>query len=164
MAATYTPIATTTLGSATTSYSFTSIPTTYTDLILITQLKNATTTANIQIQVGNGSADTGTNYSFTNMYGLGSSSGSGAASNQNSTIIGTTFTEYGTQIVNFQNYSNTTTYKTILSRSGQGGNNTTAWVNLWRSVSAINYMTIYLASGIQMSAGSTLTLYGIKAA
>jgi hypothetical protein len=69
MASTYTPIATTTLGSAATSYTFTSIPTTYTDLILIVNAKNASTGSYPKMQVGNGSVDTGNNYSRTYLTG-----------------------------------------------------------------------------------------------
>lgn len=158
---TYTPIATNTLSSTATSYTFSSIPSTYTDLILILNQKNTATTANVQLQYN---SDTGTNYSWTNLYGLGTSYGSGRDSNSAYSIIGTSFTGFGNHTIQLQNYSNTTTYKTILSRSGQGDNNVTVWANLWRSTSAINSIKIYLAGGNSFDVGSTFTLYGIAAA
>ena len=75
-AQTYTPIATTTLASNTASYTFSSIPQTYTDLIL--EATGATdytagTSWPFYIQVGNGLVDIGSNYSDTMLYGNGSS-------------------------------------------------------------------------------------------
>ncbi len=60
------------------------------------------------------------------------------------------------------NYSNTTTYKTFISRSGNGtGGFANSTVNLWRSTAAIT--TVYLfAAGGSLDAGTTATLYGIK--
>ena len=75
---TYTPIATTTLGSAATSYTFTSIPSTYTDLVLVGNLSSSSNT-NISIRIY---SDSGTNYSntyLTGVNGTGASSASGGA-------------------------------------------------------------------------------------
>ena len=71
---TYTPIATTTLGSAASSYTFSSIPGTYTDLVLVVSGKystGTTGTTTVQIQVGNTSLDTGANYSIVYLNGSG---------------------------------------------------------------------------------------------
>jgi hypothetical protein len=65
------------------------------------------------------------------------------------------------------NYSNATTYKSILIRSRGTRDNdstdTTAIVGLWSSTSAINIIKIFPASG-NILAGSTFTLYGIASA
>jgi hypothetical protein len=58
------------------------------------------------------------------------------------------------------NYSNTTTYKTILERANQPQAVTNSIVGLWRSTSAISTITMTTSSGT-VSAGSTFTLYGI---
>ena len=70
MTATYDPIATTTLGSAASTITFSSIPNTFTDLrlVLFGVTLNATGTYN-QIRFNN---DTGTNYSWTQLLGNGS--------------------------------------------------------------------------------------------
>ena len=161
MTATYEPIATTTLVSASSSVSFSSISSTYTDLILTI---DGTVNSNCGIQMRfNG--DTGENYSFTRMTGDGSS-----ASSDRSVPI--TFMELGyyvtttrnMNIVQIMNYSNSTTYKTVLNRANAQSVNigAQAYVELWRSTSAINSITIN-ASG-NLASGSTLTLYGIEAA
>lgn len=164
---TYTPLATYTVTSAQSSYTFTSIPSTYTDLVLVV---NGATAAgsNLNLRVGNGSIDSGSNYSYTLINGNGSTATSVRYSNQpqiqpsnEDAYWNSTFA--GVMIINFQNYSNTTTYKTILSRANHASLGTAATVGLWRSTSAINQ--IYFAGASQnLSASTTLTLYGIQAA
>lgn len=166
MASTYTPIATTTLGSATNSYTFTSIPSTYTDLILVMQTKVTAGSYQNNIQVGNGSIDTGTNYSTTLLNADGSTAYSTRGSNQTSTGG---YADYNTtadgqmSVFHFMNYANTSVYKTMLSRGSNANTGLTATVALWRSTSAINQIKVF-ASGSTYTAGSTFTLYGIAAA
>jgi hypothetical protein len=119
----------------------------------------------IYMRVGNGSVDTGTNYSFTFLFGTGSSVTTGRASNRNEAIIArTTNSLIGNGITHLMNYSNTTTHKTILSRGNTANGITIAMVNLWRSTSAINVITMLDEQGGNFIAGSTFTLYGIAAA
>jgi hypothetical protein len=163
---TYTPIATTTLGSAQSSYTFTSIPSTYTDLVLVANIK-ASTAANAYIRVGNGSIDSGTNYGYTNLSGDGSTATSARSSN-NSLIAATTTggsldNRIGTVLISFQNYSNSSTFKTALVRFSSAGVETVATVGTWRSTSAINQIQI-LSLSPNYDIGSTFTLYGIAAA
>jgi hypothetical protein len=164
---TYTPIATYTSGSAFSNYTFTSIPSTYTDLILVGNFGTTSGGANIALQVGNGSIDTGSNYSFTFMAGDGSSASSGRASNQAQIYID--YSAYAsnsisaTYIWQIQNYSNTTTNKTVLGRANTPSVGTNACVGLWRSTSAIDRIKIDPQSTTFL-ANSTFTLYGIQAA
>jgi hypothetical protein len=161
---TYTPIATTTLGSTTTDYTFTSIPSTYTDLVLVIN-GNTSVNNDIFIQVGNGSVDTGANYSYTFMYGDGSSAASARVTGSSNMATGGIYSSgaVGTVIAQFQNYSNTTTFKTMLSRSNSSSY-VQARVNLWRSTSAINQIKLFGQSGMTFNSGSTFTLYGIASA
>jgi hypothetical protein len=166
MPATYDCIATTTLGSAQSSVTFSSISGSYTDLVLIANFALSSSSQDVRLQVGNGSIDTGTNYSGTYLTGNGSS----AASSKNSGsdfISGYRVTGGGTgnqtAIYQFQNYSNTTTNKTILDRINDASVEVVAGVGLWRSTSAINTIKLYPSSSNFVS-GSTFTLYGIKAA
>ena len=163
---TYTPIATQTLSSAAASVTFSSIPQGYTDLVLVT---NATSTSggsqSISIKVGNGSVDTGSNYSVTFLYGTGSSAASGRYSNVNYLYTGRVDNaNIATGITHFQNYSNTTTYKTVISRGSNASAISIALVNLWRSTSPINIMELGIDGGYSFASGSTFTLYGILAA
>ena len=160
MATTYEPIATTTLGSASNSVSFSSISGSYTDLVLIVYTKSATTD-NLAIQVN---GDTGTNYSNTYISGNGSTAISGRNTSVSQAYITGTGTSFGTSIINFQNYANTTTYKTSLLRHNFGGTMLQQWVGLWRSTAAINRIDIIGSGSATFATGSTFTLYGIAAA
>ena len=163
---TYTPIATQTLPSNQTTVTFTSIPSTYTDLILVMNAKDDTLT-NSEIRFN---SDSGTNYSITALYGNGSSAASARESNtaQGSidfnAYIDTTGFNYN-NIIQVMNYSNTTTYKTYLARANNATQGVDAIVGLWRSTAAINRIDILTTTGTRnFIAGSTCTLYGIAAA
>jgi hypothetical protein len=171
MASTYEKIATTTLGSATASVTFSSISGSYTDLVLISSIKSSSNGENLEWQIGNGSVDTGSNYSRTVIDGDGTTARSTRASStiycQSGWYVTPSATNFSVSIINFQNYSNTTTYKTMLSRlSSIDGTYTGTCedVNLWRSTSAINTIKIFLSGSATYATGSTFTLYGIKAA
>jgi len=154
---TYTPLATTTLGSASATVTFSSISSAYTDLVMIIQ---ATTAAgNAMTYQLNGDSTT-TNYSVTGVYGDGSSAGSYRSSNN--TLSGASAAP-NVAILNFQNYSNTTTYKTLLSRGNEINNDSRAVVSLWRNTAAVNQIVMGINGGTY-AAGSTFTLYGIAAA
>lgn len=160
---TYTPIATTTASGSTTSVTFSSIPSTYTDLVIICNVQNAAGGDNgLRMQVN---SDTATNYSTTYLYGDGTSAASGRQTSVSGAQFGrSSSANMTTSIGQIQNYSNTTTYKTIVGR----GNNSSAlvWaaVSLWRSTSAISSVTIYNETSATISSSSTFTLYGIQAA
>lgn len=157
---TYVALATTTLSSSQGLVSFTSIPQGYTDLRLV---YNGTGSATVPFALQFNS-DTGSNYSYTILYGSGSSAASTRGSNQTEGYLGNVWTDQNTIIVDIMNYSNTTTYKTQISRANSAGNRVAAWVNLWRSTAAITRIDITATGGGSYQTGSTFTLYGIAAA
>jgi hypothetical protein len=169
MASTYEAIATNTLGSTTASVTFSSIPATYTDLILVSSIVTPSgggNTSAYKLQVGNGSVDTGSNYSFTRIYGDGSSAVSDRLSS--TTDLAGAFS-FGSStnpniITQFSNYANTSVNKTTLTRLNTASAFVVAFVSLWRSTSAINTITISNGILTGFAAGSTFTLYGIKSA
>lgn len=163
--ATYEPIATTTLGSATATITFSSISQSYTDLIIITNTGNGSADSAINVQVGNGSADTGSNYSTSFLYGNGSTAISGRTTNATQMLASRTVSPLITNgSIIFHNYSNTTTYKTMLSRGNATTELVVFYAGLWRSTSAINYIKLTDQNGHNFSIGSTFTLYGIAKA
>ena len=167
MATTYSPIATTTLGSDTATITFSSISGSFTDLIVIINSRSASTTRGVSFQFNN---DTGSNYSVTRLRGDGSTASSNRASNQTYLEIGDqnistdTAGNLGNVIVHIQNYSNSTTYKTTLSRANVADNTVRAIVGLWRSTNAITEIDIISSGGNNFVTGSTFTLYGIASA
>lgn len=167
MPATYEKIATNTLGSAAASVTFSSISSAYTDLVMIGAISGVSATIDAWVRVGNGSVDTGSNYSWTVLSGNGTTAGSGRGSNTAKVYWDflTSITNVSQHaIMNFMNYSNTTTNKTFSIRGTSASQESNATFGLWRSTSAINTIQIGLDSTATFSAGSTFTLYGIKAA
>lgn len=169
--ATYEPIATTTLGSAAASITFSSIPGTYTDLrvVYILRTDRANTVDGGKLQFN---SDTATNYSNTYISGDGTSALSNRASTVNSIdivqSIGNNATSgiFGLTTVDIFSYAGST-FKTCLittSTDQNGSGRTNAIVGLWRSTSAITTITLTPSTGPNWLAGCTATLYGIKAA
>ena len=158
MASTYEKIATTTLGSSQGTVTFSSIPATYTDLIII--LNTTGTGSGVKSLQFN--SDTSSNYSCTVLYGDGSAAGSARYSVGYIDIFNST-TAQNANIIQINNYSNSTTYKTYLSRQNTAAVSVEAIVGLWRSTSAINAVSL-VASTNNWASGSIFTIYGIKAA
>jgi hypothetical protein len=156
--ATYEPIATTTLGSAQATVTFSSISGSYTDLVLVISAVAGGGSVRVELN-----ADSATNYSRTFLVGDGSSATSGRSSNASLFYLTAGTSNPSATIAHFMNYSNTTTFKTIISRGNDANSATIANVNLWRSTSAINSIKLTAETG-NISTGSTFTLYGIAAA
>lgn len=168
MASTYTPIATyTTSNNTTTQINFSSFSG-YTDLVLVQALPNDPNGtygySNYRFN-----SDTGTNYSSTYGYNYNGVT-AGRQANVAYLLNGTSsYMSNCLIITQIQNYSNTSTYKPILTRAlfsaNSGGTVQEEWMSTgqWRSNSAITSIQVYTgATGY--STGSTFTLYGILAA
>ena len=161
MPATYEPIATYTTPSTTASYTFSSIPGTYTDIVLVA---NGSSTAGTNGQIRfNG--DTASNYSDTYLYGSAGAAYSSRDTSATAGYIGNFYSgDDAQQIVHINSYANTTTYKSYVSIGGNANNVPIASnVGLWRSTAAITSITV-LNPTSTFKAGCVFTLYGIKAA
>jgi hypothetical protein len=158
---TYEPIATYTAPSTISDYTFTSIPSTYTDLIVVINGTMNTSENSLAMRFN---GDTTTNYSTTAVYGTGASAASLRFTSDNKMYVGRMgSTNNSTSIFQIQNYSNTTTNKTVLSR-GNSPSIVMATVALWRSTAAITSIYIADYGANSFLSGTTFTLYGIKAA
>lgn len=165
MPETYEPIATSSPTTNPTTIVFSSIPNTYTDLVLVTTTK-ASSGVDLWIRLN---SDTGTNYSYFVLTGDGSAASVARASNSSSGLL----TDYSgapgsnnnnITITHFMNYSNTTTYKTVLSRANNAAGGVDLVSTLWRSTAAIDSLTLRFTTAATFSSGTVATLYGIKAA
>jgi hypothetical protein len=167
MATTYEKIATTTLSSAAASIDFSSIPSTYTDLI-ISFVVNTTSTSATAVRMYYNLSTTAV-YSYTKLIGDGSAASSQSSTSQalivlanNATTSTTVPTFYQVNIFNYAG----STYKTALSvasadKNGTGATEST--VSLWSNTTAINAIRLNV-SGNTFGIGSTATLYGVKSA
>jgi hypothetical protein len=160
-AATYVPIATQDMaGIATVTFSSLG---SYTDIVIVGA--NLTRgTANSTFFRLNG--DTASNYSWTKLAGNGSAASASTSTAQNTGILANATGGLGSTVptmfvAHLMNYANATTYKTLLSRDTDANATTEAFVNLWRSTSAITSITVY--TGGNFTTGN-VTLYGILGA
>jgi hypothetical protein len=155
-----------TVTSSVSAVTFTTIPQGYTDLVVVFNGTLASINGNIQMQFN---SDTGTNYSITNLFGNGSVAVSQRAANLNyiylSYGLGIASATNSTILININNYSNSTTYKTTISKMVNGSNDGAGGVEqivgLWRNTSAISSITLTGSSNINV--GSTFSLYGVAA-
>jgi hypothetical protein len=164
---TYTPIATQTLSSTATTVTFSSIPATYTDLVVVASVK---TGANTYQPILRFNTDTGSNYSSTVVAGSGSAATSNRHTNQNGIYanpgpgVGTAG-NFWPWIIQIQNYANTNVNKTCLHRFNNSDSYVVAGVGLWRNTAAITTVSLTAESGSNdFQSGSTFSLYGILAA
>jgi hypothetical protein len=161
---TYTPLATVTLGTTAASVTFSSIPATYRDLILIA---NPTTNVNGAYPLIRANSDSGSNYFRVWMRGLGASLDSAPTSNMTSFDIGNVLSSTpATFVLQFMDYSATDKHKTLLLRAdttyvGTDGA-TMAAAQRYASTSAITSLQFTLSAGLYAS-GSTFSLYGVIA-
>lgn len=165
MPITYTPIATqTTTSTSTTTITFSAIPSTYTDLVAVF---NGATVVGIYDVLTSFNSDTGTNYSITGLRGNGTNVTTNRVSNTNYiypdyySAVTTGFD--ANFIMHINNYSNTSTYKTALTRASTNSRYSAMAINTWRSTAAINRID-FMIGGSTYAAGSSISLYGIKAA
>jgi hypothetical protein len=168
---TYVAIQSYTLAASQATISFTSIPSTYTDLVLVASAKSLIAGATDSFGIAVNGVTSAT-YSRTYLEGSGTAVTSGRQTSQirivSDYVMGTAGNDYGVYTWNFMNYSNTTTYKTVLYRgsntSNTGGFNVQATVYLVPTTSAISSLTIATMNGPDWAIGSTFNLYGIAAA
>jgi hypothetical protein len=162
--ATYKPLQSIVLTATTASVTFSDIEPNYTDLVLV--VNNLTTTVAGQSIYMEFNGDSTAVYSETWLNGNGSSATSVRRTADIRGFLGgygagTSTTNPAMAIGHIMNYANTTTFKTALARYSLGSVETNTLVNLWRSTAAINSIRVF--TGSTMLAGSTFSLYGIKA-
>ena len=164
MPATYEPIATTTLGSNASTITLSSIPSTFTDLKLIFVGGNNDTPW-MELKFNN----TTSTYSDTEMYSTGAATASARQSGATSMRIAYPLNSTNPSMVELDvfQYTNTSYYKTVLSRASNdlnGSGNSWVSVGLWSSTAAINRIDLLAPGANLFYAGARVTLYGIKAA
>jgi hypothetical protein len=168
MANTYSLIEAKTLGSSTASVTFTSIPQTYTDLLLSISSRNDDIYNEVHFRFN---SDTGNNYSGRNLYGNGStatsSSTSSISSLQNLTVqsvSGQTANTFGNIQLYIPNYLSSN-QKSISADGVQENNATSAQAmlgaGLWANTAAITSIQAFPSVGSFVQY-SNFYLYGIK--
>ena len=149
------PLATVTLGSSASSVTFSSIPATYRDLVVVIEGGSSGTVVQL-IYFNN---DTGANYSSVRMFGNGSTAGSEAVS---SPRIGNSYSSSTLTKVQIMDYSATDKHKTYLARNDRAASIVIAEAGRWANTSAITSVKVQPTTGTYNS-GTTVNLYGVIA-
>lgn len=163
MPKTYTPIARQSVNNTSTgTITFSSIPSTYTDLVIVSNL-GMVTAARLYLRFNGITTNT---YSDRYMTGTGAAY-AGTDTNQNAMTVGGAWNGFSTSldasnVINIMDYKNTTTFKTLIARTANnktGSGSVDALSGLWSNTSAIT--SVSLIGGSNFLFGSTFTLYGI---
>ena len=166
MANTFTLIASYTIPSATTAYTFSSIPGTYTDLVLYASVRESRTGQNwngINLTL-NGTGKT----AVRNLYGTGSATSSTSTDNYEAgggTTDSATANTFSNNSIYIPNYTSSVN-KSISVDSVTETNATAALATLTTSTyavtTAVTSITLTAEGGYNLNAGSTFYLYGVK--
>jgi hypothetical protein len=159
-------IQTTTLASVATAINFTSIPQTFTDLV-ITLATRSTGVGTPPNPIGF-AFNSGSNFSYRALQGRGSTSPTsfngtsqygGNAPNSNDTA-----NTFGSINIYVPNYTSAVG-KSYSIESVTENNATLVYLDivagLWNDTSAINTVSLYIGNGLSMAIGTTASLYGI---
>jgi hypothetical protein len=173
MANTFLKIASVTVGSGgAASMDFTSIPSTYTDLMVKISARGTRSNSGSQVVSLRFNSDSGANYSYRRLYGDGSA---GAADGSTGDSYGTagyvsktfdTASTFGSCEIYVPNYAGST-QKSYSSDGVEETNATLSYASLvagtWSGTSAITSIALYASNGsFNWEQNSTATLYGIK--
>ena len=171
MANTYTLIASNTLSSAAAAVTFSSIPATYTDLVIRFAIRDTYSAAANAAQARVTHNGTTANYSWTELNGTGASAASGRLSNQayyetdaGSPTNANTANTFSSAELYIPSYTASQNKPVSVFSVGEN-NTTTAYMSvraaLWRNTDAITSITL-TANISTFVAGSSFFLYGIK--
>jgi hypothetical protein len=170
MANTYVLISSNVLGSSATSVTFSSIPSTYTDLVVLWSVRSDSSAVSDTMKLRINSDSAG-NYSWVYLLGNGSAGSSSENSALNYISLGAadaataTTNTFANGELYIPNYLSST--KKQMSTINVQENNTTSaqiWslASLWEGTAAITSLQLFPTTGPNFIAGSSFYLYGIK--
>ena len=168
---TYTPLATVTVATSASSITFSNIPATYRDLILVTSTRISSGGAGVRLQFN---GDTGSNYNTVMARGGTSPvnvSSQVLSSQTNVFVLGQGWTSSGASpspaITQIMDYSATDKHKTVLNR-GQAFESTGGETEIemtatrWGNTAAINAIAVFPTAST-FNVNTTVSLYGVIA-
>jgi hypothetical protein len=164
---TYSLIASSTVGSGgVADITFSSIPSTYTDLCLKVSLRSAAASVNPGLIIKFNGSSTG--FTGKNIYGTGSATGSYSdTSGEIGVLAGNNATSsiFGNAEIYIPNYAGSTN-KSFSVDSVNENNATSAstflYASLWSNTAAITSITLFSGGSVNLLEYSTAYLYGVK--
>lgn len=168
----YQRIATKLMDGTTSDINFTNIPQIYQDLFIVVYGRSDYAANDVLIQSYINGDFTSTIYSQTRLEGDGASAYSTRTANTGAVACGyipagsSTAGIFGSITYHILNYTNTSTYKTTLTRAASdrnGAGRTSLYVNTYRSTAAITSVGVATYGIGNYVSGSRVSLYGIRA-
>ena len=165
----YASIATTTLSSAASTITFSSIPSTYTHLQIRGIARSNGAADNTVIQFN---GDTASNYATHYVIGDGATASAGAGTSRANFYVDILASNasgamWSGDVIDILDYANTNKYKTVRTLAGQDLNGSgTVWLvsGLWQSTTAITSIVLKTNGAGNFATYSSFALYGIKGA
>lgn len=162
---TYTPIASLTLASAVSEIFFTSLSSSFRDLVLVANWQNSGNSSAGRLQLN---GDTTGTYNGAWIAGNGGSTSSGNEQGQTSAriagaIAGPVNNFSNSAILHFFDYSATDRHKNVLSEFNSANAETQLTITRWASNSAITSIRFFDILGQTFQAGAKFDLYGVVA-
>ena len=152
---TYTALATRTLTGTAASVTFSSIPATYRDLIVVYQ----GSTSAVASVIARVNGDSGNNYSLVRMIGNSAGAISSAATVSYFPMLYSGDPQTAFSVLQIMDYSATDKHKSALTRTAHTSQSVVeALASRWANTAAITSIAI---SGGTFSVGSTFSLYGV---
>jgi len=148
------------------SIDFTSIPSTYTDLVVKLSLRD--NFASVSVNAGMKINGSSTGLTGRVLFGTGSAANSTTVTDSIGYTVGTsgTASTFASTDIYITNYASTSAYKSYSAESAAESNATTVYVQmlagLWSSNSAITSLTIYPQNASLFTQYSTAYLYGVS--
>ena len=155
---TYFPLANITLGSSASSVTFSSIPATYRDLVLV--VEGPANSGDFHLARFNG--DSSSNYPAVIGQGTGSVATSVAGTNTGAYLGDTSGSSRFFSYTSIMDYSATDKHKTVLNRTHYSAV-VTMTAARWANTAAITSVALVLNNGASFSSATNFALYGISA-
>ena len=162
---TYTLISSITVGAAVASVEFTSIPSTYTDVVVVGSCRLARATNGGQLNVNfNGSS---ANLSGKDLYGNGSTTSSNSSGSEVALVPGanttaSTFSNFQLYVPNYAGSTNKSWSSDFTSENNATAGYDGFVAGLWSSTAAINAIKFLDNGAGNIDVNSTFYLYGVK--
>jgi len=174
-APTYVKIGTITPNGTASDYAFINLPQNYTDLVLVANIRGSKAATTCSLLAYGGTGDDNTSLLQSNENSVVAIVGDGSSVTNARTTSGTGLQLYAAPaasttsgifkqyIINFMGYSNGTGYKSVITRTN-GNTETALIIGSVRTTSPLKTVGVATYGDGNIASGSTLTLYGIKAA
>lgn len=157
MTPTYIPLATITLGGSQSTVTFSSIPATYRDLVLVFE-GTVSTFVNVLVSAN---GDTSNVYTRVQMTGNGSTASSSSGTHPGLYMVFGGPSERVFANMTILDYAQTNKHKSALSRGHTSGSEIAARALRWPSTTAINSLAVTAQTGNFLT-GSNFSLFGIN--